>query len=116
MREEAFLKAGEKDQREFKALGGVEGHERDAGVGIEFVSVGGESGVVEEFGEGFAALLGVVRGVGQFLQVLNAAEGLGCALGFEGFDVAGAVDDEADELGEGGGVAGRAEGLVIRGS
>ena len=111
VREEALFKAGEKDQREFEALGGVERHERDAGVGVELVGVGGESGVVEEFGEGFAALLGVVRGVGEFLQVLNAAEGLGRAFGFESFDVAGAVDDEADELGEGGGVAGRAEGL-----
>ena len=72
--------------------------------------------MVEKFGESLAALLGVVRGVGEFLQVFDAAEGFGRALGFEGFDVAGAVDDETDELGEGGGVAGRAEGLVIRGS
>ena len=79
-------------------------------LGSNLIGVRGESGVVEEFGEGFSALLGVVRGVGQFLQVFNAAEGFGRAFGFEGFDVAGAVDDEADELGERGGVAGRAEG------
>ena len=84
MREEALFKAGEKDEREFKALGGVEGHQRDAGVGIELVGVGGESGVVEEFGEGFSALLGVVRGVGEFLQVFNAAEGFGRCLRFRG--------------------------------
>jgi hypothetical protein len=109
MREKSLFKAGEKDQREFEALGGVQRHERDASVGIELIGVGGECGVVEEFGESFAALFGIVRGVGQFLQIFNAAEGLGRAFGLESFDVAGAVDDEADELGESGGVAGGAK-------
>ena len=109
MREEALLKAGEKDERKLEALGGVESHERDARVGIELVGIGGESGVVKEIGESFAALLGVVRGVGQFLQILDAAEGLRRAFGFESFDVAGAVDDEANEFGEGGGIAGGSE-------
>ena len=67
--------------------------------------------MVEEFGQRFAALFGIVRGVGQFLQVLNAAEGLRRAFGFERLDVAGAVDDEADELGQRGRIAGRAEGV-----
>jgi len=35
------------------------------------------------------------------------------AFGFEGFDVAGAVDEELDQLGEGGGVAGGAEGWLL---
>ena len=95
MREKSLFESGEKDQRKLESLGGVQRHERDAGVGIELIGVGGERGVVEELGQRFAALLGVVRGVGQFLQVLNAAEGLGRALGFKSFDVAGAVDDES---------------------
>ena len=82
VRKEALFKTGKKDQREFEPLGGVEGHERDAGVGIELIGVGGERGVVEEVGESLATLLGVVRGVGQFLQVLDAAEGLGRTLRF----------------------------------
>ncbi len=82
MREEALFKASEKNERELKALGGVESHERDAGVGVELIGVRGECGVVEEVGEGFATLLGVVRGVGKFLQVLNAAERLGRSFGF----------------------------------
>jgi hypothetical protein len=87
----------------------VQGHQGDAGFGVELVGVGGQGCVVEEFGESFAAGFGVVGGVGQFLQVFNAAEGFRRAFGFEGFDVAGAVDEEADQLGEGGGVAGGAE-------
>ncbi len=71
VREEALFESGEKDERKFKALGGVEGHQRDAGVGIELIGVGGERGVIEEFGERFAAHLGVVGGVGEFLQVFN---------------------------------------------
>jgi hypothetical protein len=66
--------------------------------------------VVEELGQRLAAGLGVVGGVGQFLQVFNAAEGLRRAFGFERLDVAGAVDEEADQLGQRGGVAGSAEG------
>ncbi len=88
----------------------MQGHEGDAGVGVVLVGVGGESGVVEEFGEGFAAGFGIVGGVGQFLQVFNAAEGFRRGFGFKGLDVAGAVDEEADQLGERGRVAGGSEG------
>ncbi len=110
---EALFQAGEKDQRKLQALGGVQGHQRDAGVGIELVGVGGQSGVVEEVGQGLAAGFGVVGGVGQFLQVFNAAEGLRRAFGFQSFDVAGAVDEEADQLGECGRVAGLAKGASM---
>ena len=67
----------------------MQGHQGDAGVGVELVGVGGQGRVVEEFGQGFAAGLGVVSGVGQLLQVFNAAEGLGRTLGFQSLDVAG---------------------------
>jgi hypothetical protein len=60
------------------------------------VGVGREGGVVEEFGQGFAANFGVVGGVSQFFQVFNAAECLRRTFGFESLDVAGAVDDETD--------------------
>ena len=113
MGEEAFFHAGEEDERELEALGGVEGHEGDAGFGGVLVGVGDEGGVVEEFGEGFAAGRGVLRGVGEFLQVLDAGEGFGRGFVFEGADVAGAVVEELDELGEGGGVAGLAEGARV---
>ena len=73
------------------------------------VGVADECGVIEEFGERFAALLGVLRGVGEFLQVFNAREGFGRGFFFERADVAGAVDEELDELGQSGGVAGLAE-------
>ena len=54
--------------------------------------------MIEEFGERLAADFGIVGGVGQFLQVFNAAEGFGRCLGFERLDVAGAIDKEANQL------------------
>ncbi len=111
VREEALFESGKKDERKLESLGGVQRHQRDAGVGIVLVGVGGERGVVEELGQRFAADLGIVRGVGQFLQVFNAAEGLRRSLGFERLDVAGAVNEEADQLGQRGCIAGRAEAL-----
>ena len=69
--------------------------------------------MVEEVGEGFAAFLGVLRGVGQFLEVLDAREGLGRGLVFQRADVAAAVVEELDKLGEGCGVAGLAEGFAV---
>ncbi len=62
--EETFFHAGEEDERELEAFGGVEGHEGDAGFGGVAVGVGDEGGVVEKLGEGFAAGGGVLRGVG----------------------------------------------------
>ena len=113
MREEALFKSGEKDQRKLQALGGVQRHERDARVGIVLVGVRSQRGVVEELGERLAADLGIVGGVGEFLQVFNAAEGFGRAFGFKRLDVAGAVDEETDQLGKRGRIAGRAEGGLL---
>ena len=50
VREQALFHAGEKDQRKFEALGGVQRHERHARVGIELVGVGCQCGVIQEFG------------------------------------------------------------------
>jgi len=55
------------------------------------------------------------RGVGQLLEVLDAREGLGRGLVFQGADVSAAVVEELDELGEGCVVAGAAEGFAIGG-
>ncbi len=82
MGKKALFQAGEEDQRELQTLGGVQRHERDAGVGVVLVGVGGQSGVVQEISQSLAAGFGIVRGVGQFLQVFNAAEGLRRTFGF----------------------------------
>ena len=63
----------------------------------------------------FAALLGILRRIGQLLQILNAGEGFGCAFFFERTDVAGTVDEEFDQLRQGGGSAGRAEAAGVAG-
>ncbi len=44
--------------------------------------------MVEKLGQRLAALLRVLCGVGEFLQVLDAGEGLGRGLFFERADVA----------------------------
>ena len=48
MGEKTLLQAGEEDQRKLQALSGVQGHQSDAGVGVELIGVRGQSGVVEE--------------------------------------------------------------------
>ena len=110
----ALLHAGEEDERKLEALGGVQGHQRDLGFGAVAVGVADERGVIEELVQGFSALLRVLRGVGEFLQVLDAGEGLGRGFFFERADVAAAVVEKLDEFGERGGVAGFAEGWASR--
>jgi len=97
--EETFFEAGEEDEGKLKALGGVQRHQGDARLGAVGVGVGDEGRVVEKVGERFAALLGVLRGVGQLAEVLDAGEGLGRGLVFQRADVARAVVEELDELG-----------------
>ncbi len=69
--------------------------------------------MVKELRERFAAGFGIVCGVGQLLQIFNAAEGLRRSFGLKGFDVAGAIDDEADQFGKSGGIAGGAKGRLL---
>jgi hypothetical protein len=92
-----------------EALGGVQRHQRHARLGGVGVGVGDQRGVVEKLGQGLAALLRVLRGVGEFLQVLDAREGFGRGLFFERADVAGAVVEELDQFRQSGGLAGLAE-------
>ena len=113
MGEEAFFHAGEEDEGELEAFGGVQGHEGDAGFGGVAVGVGNEGRVVEKLCESFTAGGGVLGGVGEFFEVLDAGEGFGRGFVFESADVAGTVVEELDELGEGGGVAGLAEGSRV---
>ena len=87
----------------------MQGHQGDARFGGVGVGVGDEGGVVEKLGQGLAAFLRVLRGVGEFLQVLDAGEGFGRGLFFERADVAAAIVEELDQLGQRGGFAGLAE-------
>ena len=110
MREQALFEPGKKNQRELQTLGGVQGHQRDARGRIELVGVRGQRGVIQKVGQALAADLGIVRGVGEFFQVFDPAESFRRSFGFESLDVAGAIDDEANQLGKCGWIAGLAEG------
>ena len=84
-------------------------HQRHARVGVVLVGVADQRSVVEKFSERFAALLRILRGVGEFLQVFNTREGFGRAFFFERADVSGAVDEEFDQLRQSRCIAGFAE-------
>jgi len=107
---QSFFKSSEKNERKLQSFGGMQRHERDTGVGVVLIGVRRQCRVVKELGQGFTADFGIVGGIGQFLQVFNAAEGFRGPLGLKRFNVAGAVDDETDQLGQRSGVAGSAEG------
>ncbi len=74
--EEALLKSGKKDQREFQSLGCVQRHQGNARLGVELVGIRGQRRVIEKLSQGLAAGFRVVGRVGQFLQVFNTAERL----------------------------------------
>ena len=78
-REHAFFPAGEEDQREFEALGGVDGHDRDLGLAAGRVIVHHQADMLEEGAEGFIFL----HRAGELGEVFEAAGGFGAALGLE---------------------------------
>ncbi len=99
VRKESFFEAAKEDQRELQALGGMEAHERDLGALVVVVGVADEGGVVEELVESFAAVARVHGRINQFAQVFDAGEGFGRVFFFEELDVAGAVDQEFQQVG-----------------
>ena len=96
-REDAFLPADEEDDREFEALGGVDGHDRDLGLAARRVIVHHQADMLEEGAERLIFL----HRAGQFGEVLEAAGGFGAALGLEHGGVAAFVEHQAGELGVG---------------
>src|SRR5262249_16922495 len=77
--------------------------------------VADQGGMIEELVEGFAAVFRVHGGIHEFAQVFDAGVGLGRVFVFEQLDVAGAVDEELQELSGVGGFARSAEGVVVVG-
>src|SRR5207247_830742 len=102
MGEHALLEAGEEDGGKLEALGRVEGHERDAGVGVlQLVDVAHQRDRIEK-----ALQRGAFRGVGvilgggdQLLEVLQPSLGLGRAIVFEALPIAGGVEEHVDQRG-----------------
>ena len=68
--------------------------------------------MVQELGKRLAALLSILGGVREFLQVFNAGERLRRPFFFERADVAGPVDKEADQLGKRRGVTRLAKAFI----
>src|SRR6266851_4573717 len=101
MREESFFQAAQKNQRKLQAFGGVQTHERDLRTRVVIVGVADQGGMVEELVESFGAVAGIHGGVDQLTQVLDAGVGFGRVLFFELLDIAGAVDQEFQDVGGG---------------
>ena len=99
MREQSFFEAAKKNQGELEAFGGMQAHQRDLRAFVVVVGVGDEGGVVEELVESFAAVARVHGGVDQFAKILDAGEGFGRVFVFQKLDVAGAVDQEFQDIG-----------------
>jgi len=114
--EGAVLHAGDEDDREFQALGGVDGHEGDlalflglsgvlvlqVGAGRELVGVGHERDAFEEVGQGAVGVGGLeVAGHGVELgEVLHAGGVLGVVAGAQLGEVAGGVQGGVEDVGD----------------
>ena len=82
-------------------LAAVQRHQRDARVLVVLVGVADQCGVVEKLVQRLAAVARIHGGVHQFAQVLDARQRLRRVFLLELLDVAGAVDQELQQLGSG---------------
>ena len=99
--EQALFQTAEKNQRKFQAFGRVQRHQSDLGAFVVGIGIAHQGGMVEKLVERLAAIAGVHGGVDQFVQVLDSRVGFGRVFFFEQFDVAGAVDQELQDVGSG---------------
>src|SRR5436190_23452190 len=109
MWEQALFHPSQYNQREFQTLGRMQGHERDLRSLIVLVGIAYERGMVEELVEGLPAVAGVHGSIHEFAEIFYARVGFGSVFRLELFDVAGAIDEELEQLGSGRNLARRAE-------
>ena len=100
MGKQTLLHAGQQHQGKLQPLGRMQAHQRHPALGIVTVGVTDQRGVVEKLRQRLAALLRILGGVGEFLQVFNAGEGFRSPFLLERADVAGAVDQKANQFRE----------------
>ena len=77
----------------------MQAHQRDLGALVVVVGIGNEGSMVEKLIKRFAAVARVGSGIDQLAQVFDARESFGRVFGFEQLDVAGAVDEEFQQIG-----------------
>ncbi len=99
MRKQSLFKAAEKHQGKLQSLGGVQAHQRDLRTLVIIVGVCNERSMVQELVERFPAVARISSGVDQFAQVFDARESFRRILLFEQLDVAGAIDQELEQVG-----------------
>ena len=95
--EKPFFEPGEEDNRELETFGVVNREQRDLRFLIHGIGIAHQSGVVEKVANRFAAIGGLGGGVDQLAQVGDAAVVFGRRVGFESLDIAGAVEQFAQQ-------------------
>ena len=103
VREQAFLQAGDEDDRELQALGVVHGQQRDGGAARRVESASETRAAWSRNSRSdFAALAGFGGGVQEFVQVRQAGDSeSGPVSSWSMLAVAGAVEDVAESVGDG---------------
>ncbi len=111
VRKQAFFQSDQEDQRKLQALGRVQRHQRDARALVVLIGVADQRGVVEKFRQRLAAVARIHGRIHQFAQVLDARQRLRRVFPFQQLDVAGAIDQELQQLSGRRRIAGRAKAL-----
>src|SRR5438477_8598535 len=116
MRKKTLFEATEEYQGELQSLGGMQRHQRDAGRLVVTVGVADQGCMVEEFFDRLTPIFRVEGGVDEFAEVLDARQRLRRVFILKQLDVAGAVDEEFQELAGISFAAGDAEGrgMIVR--
>ena len=103
MREKSFLETAKEYQRELQTLGGMQAHERDLRALVVIVSVTHQSGMIQELVERFGAVARVHGRIHQFAEVFDTRISFRSIFFFQLLNVAGAVDEELEDVGGGDG-------------
>ena len=99
MWEQPLFQADQKHQRELQSFGSMQGHQCDARALVVIVGFADQRRVIEELIKRLTTVTRVHGRVHQFAQVLDAGQRLGRVFLLELLDVAGAVEQELQQLG-----------------
>ena len=98
VRQQPLLHAAEEHHGKFQPLGAMQRHQCDARAAVVGVHIADQRGVVQKLLQILAAIAAVGGGVGEFLNILHAAEGLRCPVALQHVDIFGALDHQTQQV------------------